>query len=148
MLAPMTVRYDGPLSTIGRASYFFFGQICHQVDSRSFHVDGNPLGVCIRCTGIYFGFLLGTFLFFVFGKDSSRHTIRLLLIVALIPILLDTVSGALGVYAITEASRFLTGAWFGIVVPWCLTPLFVEAASTRRSSREHPLQQFYGETSV
>src|SRR5262249_2651061 len=30
---------------------------CHQQPARSWHVAGEPLAVCIRCTSIYFGFL-------------------------------------------------------------------------------------------
>jgi uncharacterized membrane protein len=34
--------------------YEFFSRICHQDPSRSWHVAGEPLAVCIRCTSIYF----------------------------------------------------------------------------------------------
>ncbi len=39
--------------------YSFFSRVCHQDDARSFHVEGEKIGVCIRCAAIYFGFLLG-----------------------------------------------------------------------------------------
>ena len=39
------------------AIYSFFALICHQDPSRSWHIAGEPLPVCIRCTSIYFGFL-------------------------------------------------------------------------------------------
>ena len=38
--------------------YAFFSAICHQSPARSWHLAGEPLGVCIRCTSIYVGFLL------------------------------------------------------------------------------------------
>lgn len=36
--------------------YEFFSRICHQDPARSWHVFGEPLPACIRCTSIYFGF--------------------------------------------------------------------------------------------
>ena len=42
--------------------YVFFSIICHQIPSRSWHLAGEPLGVCIRCTAISFGFLAGLLL--------------------------------------------------------------------------------------
>jgi uncharacterized membrane protein len=33
--------------------------ICHQIPSRTFHIDGRPLPLCARCTGIYLGALMG-----------------------------------------------------------------------------------------
>jgi uncharacterized membrane protein len=33
--------------------------ICHQIPDRSFQLDGQPLPLCARCTGIYLGALLG-----------------------------------------------------------------------------------------
>ena len=39
--------------------YFFFSTICHQLPARSWHIQGEPLGLCIRCTSISLGFLAG-----------------------------------------------------------------------------------------
>jgi uncharacterized membrane protein len=39
--------------------YQFFSIICHQQSTRSWHIDGEPLAVCVRCASIYFGFLAG-----------------------------------------------------------------------------------------
>ncbi|MBN1993867.1 MAG: DUF2085 domain-containing protein [Anaerolineae bacterium] len=33
--------------------------ICHQIPGRTIHIDGHPLPLCARCTGIYLGALLG-----------------------------------------------------------------------------------------
>ena len=40
----------------------FFSTICHQLPARSWHLLGEPLGLCIRCTSISLGFLCGLFL--------------------------------------------------------------------------------------
>jgi uncharacterized membrane protein len=42
--------------------YLFFSTICHQILERSWHLNGVPLGLCIRCTSISLGFLTGLLL--------------------------------------------------------------------------------------
>ena len=39
--------------------YAFYDTVCHRIAERSFHLAGEPLAVCQRCTGLYIGFLLG-----------------------------------------------------------------------------------------
>ncbi len=39
--------------------YLIFSAICHQLPDRSWHIHGEPLAACIRCTAIYYGFLAG-----------------------------------------------------------------------------------------
>jgi uncharacterized membrane protein len=46
-----------PLFSI-RPIYAFFSLICHQAPERSWFLLGQPLPVCIRCSAIYFGFLI------------------------------------------------------------------------------------------
>src|SRR6266571_8447963 len=36
--------------------YEFFSRICHQDPTRSWHIFGESLPVCIRCASIYFAF--------------------------------------------------------------------------------------------
>ena len=38
---------------------WLFHPVCHQIPGRSFHVLGEPLAACARCTGLYLGFTLG-----------------------------------------------------------------------------------------
>jgi uncharacterized membrane protein len=40
------------------AIYAFFSLICHQAPERTWFLLDHPLPVCIRCSAIYFGFLL------------------------------------------------------------------------------------------
>jgi len=39
--------------------YLFFSAVCHQLPARSWHIHGEALAVCIRCTANYYGFLAG-----------------------------------------------------------------------------------------
>jgi uncharacterized membrane protein len=50
--------FSAPVFDLGPL-YAFFSSICHQLPDRSWHIHGQPLAVCIRCTAIYIGFLAG-----------------------------------------------------------------------------------------
>lgn len=49
--------------------YLIFSAICHQLPARSWHIHGEPLAACIRCTAIYYGFLAGLL---AFSKPRAR----------------------------------------------------------------------------
>jgi uncharacterized membrane protein len=49
--------------------YLLFSAICHQLPSRSWHIHGEPLAACIRCTCIYYGFLAGLL---ILSKPNAR----------------------------------------------------------------------------
>jgi uncharacterized membrane protein len=53
--------------------YGFFALICHQNASRSWHLAGEPLAVCIRCASIYFAFAASLWL----GIKASVRWLRL-----------------------------------------------------------------------
>ena len=53
--------------------YDFFSRICHQNPARSWHLDGEPLAVCIRCTSIYFAFAASLWL----GLKTNVRWLRL-----------------------------------------------------------------------
>lgn len=50
--------FAAPIFNLG-GLYLFFSIICHQLPDRSWHVQGEQLGLCIRCTSISIGFLVG-----------------------------------------------------------------------------------------
>jgi uncharacterized membrane protein len=53
--------------------YSLFSRICHQDPSRSWHLAGEPLAVCIRCTSVYFGFTVSLWL----GVKANVRWLRL-----------------------------------------------------------------------
>lgn len=112
----------------GRLVYEFFSHICHQMDGRSFHIAGAKLGVCSRCTSIYFGFLAGSLLYPTLR--SVRHPMvprRWVLLAAVIPMLLDVLSGMIGVHEITITTRAITGSIAGVFLPFVVIPVAIEA---------------------
>ena len=118
-----------------------FGRMCHQIDERSFHLDGHPLAVCARCFGIYVGYLIGMLLYPL--KNSLARTDlphRSWLIAALVPVAVDVAAGFLGIYESTLLSRSLTGFAAGAAGPFYTLPGVVSlAASLTKAGSRPPL---------
>jgi uncharacterized membrane protein len=101
--------------------YLFFSKICHQIPRRSFFIFGKQLAVCSRCTGLYFGFLLGTILYpLIFKLNRNGILLRKYLLMALIPITIDIAIRTLNIADNTFASRLITGIILG-----AMTALFI-----------------------
>lgn len=115
--------------------YFLFSPLCHQRPDRSFWLFHQPFGVCTRCTGIYTGALLGIALFGVWGKslrsgisraEKVRTPRRVFLLAGLVLVAADVGLELLGIRQTTPLSRYLTGAFCGIVAPFYLLPSFFD----------------------
>jgi len=61
------------------AIYHFFSTFCHQLPSRSWHIDGEPLGLCVRCTSISLGLLAGLLV----SRKPSPQAFRLAVAITL-----------------------------------------------------------------
>lgn len=113
---------------LAEASYSFFSRVCHQNDARSFHFEGEKLGVCIRCSSVYFGFLFGLVFMLLFNLLKNSKTVhRSIFIVAVSPMLLDVILNDMGIFTSTTISRVITGVLFGTAMSWLVMPILVEA---------------------
>jgi uncharacterized membrane protein len=103
--------------------YQMFGRVCHQIPERAFYLEGHPLAVCARCTGIYFGFAAGVLVFpLVRSLQRGDAPARKWLFVAAVPTLLDFALGFFGIWENTHWSRSLTGALLGAVAAFYVVP--------------------------
>jgi len=139
-----------PLLTLGGdgahfwsdALYDGFHRACHQLDSRSLHLFGAPLPVCMRCSAIYFAFFLGMLLYPLVRDLRRPHTpSRRLLILALLPMLVDVASGITGLADVTAASRLVTGAVFGFLIPFVVLPVVLGAVHEWHTQSTHVIHQ-------
>jgi uncharacterized membrane protein len=118
LAAPLLELHGRP--TAAAFIYLFFSFICHQIPERSFLISGYAFAVCHRCSGIYLGMFLGTFL----GNRTIRNCIkarRVLLPCAIVPISLDALASFAGFWTGFALIRFSTGLLFGALI----SPLFV-----------------------
>ena len=95
--------------------YRVFALVCHQLPERSFIWHGYPLPICVRCTGIYLGFVLG-WLISVRLSAMPRRWFYL----ALAPLIVDGILGVTGLWASTAIWRALTGVMAGGGLAWWL----------------------------
>ncbi len=119
--------------------------ICHQIPERSFYWLGSPLAVCSRCTGIYFGFVVGLMLY-PFCRNLGDLTIpsRLWLMVGALPMLVDVGGDYFGAFKNAFFSRTATGLLVGIVAAFFLLPAWVAIAFPRPSEpQEHSFKEHY-----
>ena len=123
------------------AIYRFFSRICHQLNERSFHIAGGQFAVCIRCSAIYFAFLIGVVCYGAVRGLANRSTPPLFLLsAASFPMLVDVLLSITGIHASTDATRLATGSLFGFALPWYVLPVFFESLSgISRSSKGEPL---------
>ena len=118
VMPPLAVLSQ-PLTS--RLGYRFFALICHQEEARSLHLLGYPLAVCARCSGIYFGFLLGIIVSPLLSPGVASFP-RLGWAIAILPMLLDVGADVIGVHASTLVTRIATGTFFGAAAALILTP--------------------------
>jgi uncharacterized membrane protein len=128
VLPPLFLSAAGAWGAVGILLYHPFHTLCHQLPERSIYILGAPLAVCMRCSAIYFGFLLGTVLYPPMRSFGVLITERRgPLIVSILLLLADVVLDVLGVHASTGATRLMTGSLFGVVVPFYIIPAAQEA---------------------
>jgi uncharacterized membrane protein len=104
----------------------FFGRaICHQLKERSLYVDGQPLTVCARDTGIYIG-IFSTLSYLCLHKRRvtiPSKKISFLLLLFLIPLMFDGLGSYLHFFQSSNLRRLITGVLFGLILPYFLYPL-------------------------
>lgn len=125
LLAP--VAAENNWTNVSAAIYKIFSFLCHQMPSRSFHIENHAFAVCSRCFGIYFGLLCGFILYFFIRNIEEIEPIpRVWLFLALIPIGTDWALTAFDIWENTHFSRFLTGMILGITCAIYIVPALVE----------------------
>ena len=127
--APL-LRWSGH-TNLAAIIYGAFSHVCHQMASRSFHIEGYPMAVCARCTGIYGGFALVA-LFYPLAASFRRPLLlsRIWLFLAAIPLAVDFLVGFLNIWENTAWSRFSTGFLLGGVASLYVVSGAVEIAQS------------------
>jgi uncharacterized membrane protein len=136
LIAPLWAGNQGIAGSISGFIYAAFSKACHQQDDRSLHAFGHKLGVCARCTLIYFGFLLGTIVYpFVRKLNSDLPPVWILLAGAAL-VALDAGLDTFDIIRNTFLSREITGGILGIILSFYLVPgtvkLFDEFFESRK----------------
>jgi uncharacterized membrane protein len=128
---------------IAGAIYYAFSPLCHQRPDRSFYLEGHKLGVCARCTGIYFGFALTLLAYpLVRSLRTTSTPARKWLFFAALPLLIDFSLTFFGIWENTHTSRLLTGLLLGSVAVFYVMPgisdLSLRALQTTLPTKPRP----------
>ncbi|MEE9225092.1 MAG: DUF2085 domain-containing protein [Bacteroidota bacterium] len=133
LAAPLFIVSDGFLQSSSEFLYHFFGRVCHQFDERSFHLDGQKLAVCARCSSIYFGFFLGLLSVPIFRRRPAMpFPPRWILFAAVLPMVLDVGLAVFNLHESALWTRALSGGVFGLIVSYFILAGFL--AAFRRDS--------------
>ncbi|MDT5156313.1 MAG: hypothetical protein QOC99_2627 [Acidobacteriota bacterium] len=129
VLAPLLRAGGAP----GAAALIYdgFRVACHQMNARSFHVEGFQLAVCARCFGLYVGALVGVAAY-PLARPIARRDFpeRAWLLAAAVPTSIDFALGFFGVWENTHMSRFLTASLLGVVAAFYIVPGVVDLSLT------------------
>jgi uncharacterized membrane protein len=123
--------------------------ICHRIPSRSLQINGRPLPLCARCTGIYLGVMTGLAVYAASGRLRSSRLpgIKILAVLLLFAaaIGIDGLNSYLSlfeayhpVYHPNNTLRLITGVYAGLAMITFVLPVFT-AAVWRAPRDESPL---------
>ncbi len=123
-----------PSGVLGKADAIGYA-ICHRIASHSFLINGDPMPLCARCTGIYLGVVTGLFLMFASGRGKVCQLpgpgVALFFGIFIVAMGIDGINsyitllpGASGVYQPHNTLRLLTGIYCGFAMINLVFPVF------------------------
>ena len=126
--------FGTPDGILGKAEAIGYA-ICHRIAARSFLINGMPMPLCARCTGIYLGVLSGLMLAFASGRGKATRLPPTRVIIALAAFVavmgFDGVNsyihlfpGGTGLYEPQNWLRLVTGMYCGIAMIELVLPVF------------------------
>lgn len=114
------------MEIISRIYCFIGGLVCHQIPERTIFIDGMPLPLCARDTGIYLGVFIALIYCIVRGKLKSDRVpstrISVLLALLMIPMMIDAVTSYVSMRQTDNIIRLVTGIFFGMPIVLFLIP--------------------------
>lgn len=145
VLAPIFAASSGNLKEVGEVLYTFFSPICHQLDARSFHINGMPFGVCARCFAIYVGFFVGILFYPVLRRiEKPRMPSRWILFLACAPMVVDASAWRFGLYEATSVTRAVTGGIAGFTLAFFIVSALIPAMDELAGDRSTVFHQSKG----
>jgi uncharacterized membrane protein len=108
--------------------------LCHQISSRSFQIDGEPLSLCARCTGMYVGIFVGLAYQLILGRRRSEWPGKIKLVLLGVLFFSFAVDGSNSAYKLYFGSgllyepnntlRLITGTGMGLAMAALILPTF------------------------
>ena len=105
---------------------FLGSSLCHQLEERSYFIDGFQMPLCARCLGLHLGFLISAAIILtrrdprLSGLPSVRSMIAIGLV--MLPAMADVVLSYLGIVDTDNVRRAVTGVLFGTALAFLIVP--------------------------
>jgi uncharacterized membrane protein len=125
---------DGLLGKTDAVGY----ALCHRIDLRSFHLGTRQLPLCVRCSGMYLGVLIGLGFYITrrtkAGCYPSRGVSTVLFLFGIIWAIdginsyVHLIPTATGLYTPSNTLRLITGTLIGISLSTMVYPAFSQFA--------------------
>ncbi|MCX8062316.1 MAG: DUF2085 domain-containing protein [Anaerolineales bacterium] len=122
-----------PEGLLGKADAIGYA-VCHRMDLRSYHIGDRPLPLCVRCTGMYLGAMVGLAFQWVSSKRCAGMPPRRVTAVLALLVLAFAVDGINSyltlfprmpsLYSPQHTLRLITGTGMGLVISAMLYPAF------------------------
>lgn len=122
-----------PQGLLGKADAIGYA-VCHRIPERSFYINGRPMPMCARCTGMYLGAMIGLiYQMFKYPKRGRLPSKKIVFFLGILAILwsVDGVNSYIhlfnkniGIYEPNNLLRLLTGSGIGIVASILIYPAF------------------------
>lgn len=122
-----------PPGWLGKADAVGYA-LCHQISERSFQINGQPISLCARCTGMYMGALVGILYQLGLGRRRTSWPDKKYLVVLAIFFTAFAIDGSNSaaklflqhglLYEPNNTLRLLTGTGMGLTMAAMILPTF------------------------
>lgn len=122
-----------PAGLTGKADAIGYA-ICHQIPVRSFQINGQPISLCARCTGMYVGVFVGLAYQLIIARRRSEWPDKFKLAVFVVFFLAFAIDGSNSAFTLffgrgllydtTNLTRLITGTGMGLTMAGMVLPAF------------------------
>lgn len=129
LVAPLAIASDRPGLSIGAVGLYVAGaRVCHQRPDRCFRIQGRPMPVCARCSGLYAGAAFAAPLALVWATRLSGRRARLAAAAAALPTAITWSLEIAGLAHPSNLVRFVAALPLGLVAAWLVVSTLADAA--------------------
>lgn len=114
IILPVSIIYVPYTAVFLPVLQLTYSHVCHQIPYKCISLNEHSLLVCSRCFGIYAGMFFASVLLLFY--DIKKPLKPNLLIISAMPMLIDVLAAAAGIYTYNKISAFISGAVFGSIV--------------------------------
>lgn len=123
-----------PHGLLGKADAVGYA-VCHQIEARSFQINGRSFPLCARCSGLFLGALLGLIYQVIQGRKGRMPPLGASLFFGLLAFawvfdgfnsFLMLVPSISSLYTTQNWTRLVTGTGMGLAVSAILMPAFIQ----------------------